>query len=306
MVKTAFHDTTDTLPVATKGGWAKMGVRRLFHYAIDIMAKVYAKADSSKKDFWKQDRFIEGLGRALQPRRVADDTSPFILWRTDEKRCIRYEHLKAMIVGGNIHRRTILPTRKRKITTSFDFCEVEDSNRPRDTFFKWLGQSKGTYQLNEILLGRICFCIWQKHTVGKNHNNPNWKVFYPYIRTEMGLNLGIFWETTYRFEKAMKEFHKRKSIEKGKLDRGACELNSGSWRYPPSGGIYPFEYSTDVEAEMDMYLDSRNSTKAIEFALAGHLTERFLKWMVAMKTHYNSIRGSGDNDKALFLKHANL
>jgi hypothetical protein len=304
MVKIAFHDTTDTLPNSSQGGWAKFGVRRLFHYAVDIMAKVYPEADSVKKVLWAEDSFIEILGRAMQGRRTGEDTSAMILWRTDDKRCIRYEHLKAMIVGNNIHSASVLPSRKRKITTSFDFPQVEDSNRPKDTFFKWLVIRKGEYQLNDILFGRICFCISKKFPENKNANVPSWKAYYSNIRMVKAVNLGLIWDTSRRFEKALKEYQKKIVLKK--VDRSACEVNSGSWRYPPSGGIYPFSYLADDEAEMDQYLASGNYVKAIEFALKGYLTESFLAWLVEMKIYYNSVRDQGLAGKVLFLKNANL
>jgi hypothetical protein len=59
----------------------------------------------------------------------------------------------------------------------------------------------------------------------------------------MGFELGIFGETTYRFEK--EGVSQRKSIEKGCWTEEPV-IEQWIWRYPPSGGIYPFEYSTDV------------------------------------------------------------
>jgi hypothetical protein len=75
------------------------------------------------------------------------------IWRTDEKR------IRARTLEGydrwvtSIEEPFCRPETKNH--HQFDFLEVEDSNRPRDTFSSgWANQ--GHHQLNEILLGRIC------------------------------------------------------------------------------------------------------------------------------------------------------
>lgn len=301
MVKIAFHDTTDTLPENTKSAWARFGARRLFHYAVDIMHQVYLSADQGRKKEWSEATFIESVGQGMKQRSHAPEPGGYILWRTDDRRFIRYEYLKAMIVDEHIAARGSLPTAAAVTSGSFVFREVEETSR--DVFFKFLGPFGDKYQLNELLFGRICLCIQSKYPGHSNRNSPAWKQYYPQIQTERGINLGIFWASTNKFESAMKEFQKK--FNKGMFDREACSVNLPYWRYPPDGGIYPFSYPAEVEVEMDSYLEEENSAAAIKFASKGNITESFLQWLVSLKSKYQG-NEEGANKRLCLLKLANL
>jgi hypothetical protein len=131
-----------------------------------------------------------------------------------------------------------------------------------------------------------------KHTVGKNHNNKL-KVFIPYSEPKWVWT--NFWETTYRFERLSEGVSQRKSIEKGAGQRSLWI--SGSWRYPPPEASTHSNTPQMLGRKWTCTWISRNSTKAIEFALWGiSLSVFWSGWYENLQQH----RGSGDNDKALF------
>jgi hypothetical protein len=307
MVRMAFHDATDTLPKSTKAGWARFGPRRLFHYAVDIMEKVAKVAPEAAKAQWSQVIFVEALGKAMCHRKRGGDpdnpdNSGYILWRTDAKRFVRYESLKAMIVGVNIHQKLSLPTRKRKEMGQFNFAEVETDDR--NNFFRYINVNNAPTQVNDILFGRIFMCINKTHPEEEcKTNNPSWKMQYPNITTRAAINLGTFWPTTKSFLDAFRDFQKKK-LKKDYWDKRPYLVNESSWAYPNNGSIYPFLYPDDVEYEMDGYLALGNNTKAVMFALQGYITENFLLWMVRMKKYYSEVAKKQPHSREVFQCHA--
>ena len=316
MVSMAFKDSTNTLPSKAKGGWVKVISRLLFHYGVNICFNVAeAASDQVTKDRWSESKFIEAVGAAMKYRRRSEeDESSFIIWRTHKTRGIKYENLKAMIVADNIHQPSSLPTRKRKRTTCFEFGENPVTNvvHQRDSFFMWLKPSSSRVQLNDILFGRMYLSIEHKHPATSGHHNcPPWKEFYRTISTSKGVNLAKLWSSQTSCEKAFQEFLKK--VKANRFPRVACAINQSNWSYPSGGGIYPFQYTAEVERDMKDYLSTGNTLRAMEYALQGYITDTFLEWMVSMKDYYTHLQNSGPAQgtaapgmKKLFLRRAGL
>jgi hypothetical protein len=278
--------------------------RRLFHYGVDIALKVNKVAAQGNKGRWSEASFTEAMGRAITSRGRGNDGSGFIMWRTDEKRFIRYENLRAMIVAPEIHRSTALPTKKRKLEGCFSFGTEKRVKGSYDQFFRWIWGGGQQTHLNHILMGRICDCIHQKYPDKKHPNHLPWKEHYTDIMTDEEINLGIFWVNCEVFVTTMTEFRKSK-YNKGAYDKAACMVNQAHWTYPPEGGIFPFLYPEWVETKMDGYLYVNNSKAAIAFASQGYLTEHFLQWLAEMKQYQKDTKND-DDPKTKLLEKANL
>jgi hypothetical protein len=305
----AFLDKTDTLKANVKVGWAKFGPRRLFHYVLQMMSLICDQAENDKKHLWEQSPFIQRLMDSMHVR--SSSTQPtdipgpkrYILWKTDPSRFIRYGRLRPVIVG-NLNASHDLPTKKQRLSrasTIFDFSEEETGER--DGFFKWIHANNTDKngrdpQLNNLMLGRIVVGISDKYQP-VNKNSPAWREHYHFLKLKKKLNLGVFWESTDKFKKAIMEFRRKVTVLPAQVEQTGntkrYRANSTLWEYRGGatghGPIYLFIYPATVEATMDGHLKKGNWIKAILYAQQGYLTENFLSFLIKAKKCHGKLPG---------------
>jgi hypothetical protein len=289
MVFTAFHDTTDTLPANSKGGWSKMGVRRLFHAACDLMFKVAEAANEpSVKKRWSEATFVLCMGTSMKYRAGGNDSSHQILWRTDNKRLLRWDQMSPQIVGEHVHQRETLPTLANR-RSCFVFQTAPDKRT--DAFFRWLAPNVGTstrdFQLNHIILGRINEAIVRKFPKPGKVNVSQWRTHYKNISTPSRHNLGDLWMNERKFDGAFEEYI-RKPRKMSDDNFRACRVNDRLWTFRNDGAWNLFQYALGDEERMDQHLQSGNYGAAILFAMEGFITDNFLEWLIETKQKYNT------------------
>jgi hypothetical protein len=288
IVKIAFLDLTDTLPNNGKGPWHKYGPRRLVHYGYDIITKICAAASSETKVLWEESKFIHVLALGMKSRSPNSPTAPDkrnILWRTDERRFIRYDRLVPMIVGNNLQT-SALPMKRKRFDNPFDFSEDREKGGDRDMFFRYLHFGTDGPQLNQILLGRMVTGIYDKYPEPSHPNLPQWKEHFQSLKTQRHINFGIFWDARFLFEGTVRDFVKANKAKKWDKWKSRFEINKDKWKYPSSGELHFFSYPNEVEVDMDRLLTKHNKKKAIEKAEMGFLTENFLLWLVKMREYH--------------------
>jgi hypothetical protein len=292
MVRIAFKDSTNTQDNKWNGGWAKCIGRRLFHCAVNICFSVAnATNDTNSKVFWSESSFVKATARAMKHRRrSADDESPFIMWRTDHERGVRFDNLKAMLVDDNIHQRSSLPARKRKASDCFEFEKVKPPpGDTRDMFFSWLKPNKVTHQLNDVIFGRIHLAVYKHFSVEtESRNSPHWKVQCKNIKTQRSMKLSQLWTSQTSFENNFREFNKKK-MKTNNCPQDQCRLNEVQWGCPNSGGICLFAHPNETEGVMNELLSQNNHKEAILHACEGHMTENFLVWLLEMRVFYEKL-----------------
>ena len=276
----AFLDTSDALSDNIKGGWAKFGTRRLFHYACDIIHKTSMVAPEDNMRYWQESKFFKMLVVAMKSRsseRLHD--TRYILWKTDQQRFIRFDRLKVMIIG--IKANSSLPTKLKIIEDTFDFTFLDKDVTGVDYFFRHLGTS-GTAQLNDVLFRRIYDGIHSKFTERKNKNTPQWKEYLPNVKTKKGLNLGLLWSSQAKLGNAFQNYTKK--TKKKEVEHP----NKARWKYTAEDEIYLFIYAPEEEKKMKELLSMESHKAAIEYATKGYMTESFLEWLLQMRTFYKA------------------
>jgi hypothetical protein len=290
-----------------KGRWHKYTPRFVCHYVMDhILSVRFSNPTADENSLFTVDNFKKVLGRMNHVhRRVEEDTSCSVVWRSSPRDLVSWERMGPMLVripishGPQIEQEPIpelYPLARANVTF-------------KDLFFTQIGCSHPASfaQINHTIIARLIIYAQRHETASSAVRNAQTKPVDPShlerVFIAPGLRLTMFFDT---FQKAKDTIvtvwkHYKKQSPKWQIIKSRAMINDTTWVAHGERGIDVLQCTPTEESRMATLLEHPDSFHAVKMAESGWITRTFLLWLMQQKEWYNSerIRGTMPKERAV-------
>jgi hypothetical protein len=280
--------------------WLKYTPTLVCHYIVDHILNVrFSNPDADETSIFTKEYFKKALGKTCQTHRRLDvDHSVAIVWRSSKRDLVSWDRMGPMLV--RIPANNFGPQVQEDADP--ELYGLERSNLTlRDLFFRAIQCSRETLvsQINHTVIARLIIFIIQHPDPGTVPSNPQRKPIDASHLERVWLGEGLkftrFFDNPARANSVISSVwkHCKQNSAKWKIMKKAAEQNIGTWCSHGERGIDVLQLDQAENNNMNNSLLNANKRFAVKRAEKGHISRRFLLWLLEKKQWYDDQRNNG-------------